>query len=203
MRRWLAVAACLVLCGCGMETAEKTPEVAAPVPAVGAAEDAGIDTAVSAETAPDTVGVSSPEEFRKVLLHHTFPLEPAPETAALVPADEVLDETVFSPVLFAPDSYELDPACRAQLEKIASFLLKRTDVRLMIEGHDDERSGPEYAAALSFQRAGRVRLFLILSGVAPGRLLCVGRGATRPKDPGHSEDAWQTNRRCEFYLVRE
>jgi len=206
VREWIvAGTVCLLLTGCAAEPARETMSGFSGQQQTEAAVSEGQELEPPCGVPVDTGVVSSPEEFRAVLLHHSFSVETVPETAVLVPAAQADAgaEGVFSPILFAPDSYELDSSARRQLTGVASYLLRHGTVRLLIEGHDDDRSEPGNALALSVQRAGRVRLFLILAGIAPGRLTIVGRGATRPADPGQSEDAWQKNRRCEFYFLTQ
>jgi outer membrane protein OmpA-like peptidoglycan-associated protein len=74
--------------------------------------------------------------------------------------------------------------------------------RMAIEGHADVRGSDEANLALSQHRAERVRDVFVRLGVDPARLDVIGRGRSRPIDPGTSEVAHQRNRRVEFVIER-
>ena len=74
-------------------------------------------------------------------------------------------------------------------------------VRLRITGHADERYTDEYNLVLGTRRAETVRDYLIRKGVNGSRLETASLGETAPLDPGHSEEAWNRNRRAEFTIL--
>jgi len=74
---------------------------------------------------------------------------------------------------------------------------------MVIEGHADVRGPDNFNEWLSQTRAARVKEALIGAGVPLDRVDSVGYGATRPRDPGTTEDAHQRNRRVEFVIVRD
>ena len=69
---------------------------------------------------------------------------------------------------------------------------------IRVEGHCDERGTQEYNLALGEQRALAVRHHLINLGIQGTRISTISYGEERPADPGHSENAYALNRRCEF-----
>jgi peptidoglycan-associated lipoprotein len=105
---------------------------------------------------------------------------------------------ILDPVHFEFDKYDIRTADRPILAAHAEWLKKHPDVKVMIEGHCDERGTVEYNLALGDKRATTVRRYLIDLGTDPNRLSWVSYGKERPVDPGHSEDAWFKNRRAEF-----
>ena len=103
---------------------------------------------------------------------------------------------------FAFDSYELRVEARQKLKGKAEILDRYSGIDLVIEGHCDERGTDEYNLALGERRARAAYEFLVLLGIDPDRLRIISYGEERPLDPGHDEEAWAKNRRCEFRVVR-
>ena len=83
----------------------------------------------------------------------------------------------------------------ANLEKQAAWLKQFGGIRVVIEGHADERGTREYNLALGERRANSHRDYLISLGVDPARLDVVSFGKERPAVLGSNEAAWAQNRR--------
>jgi len=111
-------------------------------------------------------------------------------------------DVVFESVMFEFDSFKLRPSELAKIEKVADYLRKNTAVHLVTEGHCDERGNNEYNMALGEHRAQAVRAHLVGLGIDAARVQTRSFGEEKPVDPGHTEAAWQKNRRCEFALFR-
>jgi peptidoglycan-associated lipoprotein len=103
-------------------------------------------------------------------------------------------------VQFAFDSYELEPGFLTLLEAHAAAMKAQPALRVVVEGHADERGGSEYNLALGQKRAEAVVKALALLGVAPERLEAVSFGDTRPVDLARTPEAWAKNRRAELRL---
>jgi len=86
------------------------------------------------------------------------------------------------------------------LEKIATWLKKHRNVRLMIEGHCDERGSRKYNLILGEQRSLSVRRYLTGLGISPSRLYTITYGEDKPVDTGHDEKAWAKNRRAHLLI---
>ncbi len=102
---------------------------------------------------------------------------------------------------FAFDSYDLTEESREILKKKAEILLKHPDIKVIIEGHCDERGTNEYNLALGERRARAAYEYLILLGVDADRMSIISYGEERPLDPRHNEEAWAKNRRDEFKII--
>ncbi|MBD3348723.1 MAG: peptidoglycan-associated lipoprotein Pal [Candidatus Eisenbacteria bacterium] len=135
--------------------------------------------------------------------------EVSEETDALTGEDIPLpdvDDTVFveplSPefenIHFEFDRYDIRPVDEPILESIASWLEQHEDVKVLIEGHCDERGTNEYNMALGEQRALAARRYLVSLGVEAQRLSTISYGEERPLDPRSTEEAWAKNRRAHF-----
>jgi peptidoglycan-associated lipoprotein len=88
------------------------------------------------------------------------------------------------------------------VEAVAAALKAEPTLKLLIEGHCDERGTEEYNRALGERRALALREALVKRGIAPDRIRTISYGEDRPVDPGHNEEAWAKNRRGEFVLLR-
>lgn len=98
---------------------------------------------------------------------------------------------------FAYDSSELRPDALRALDVHARDL-QRSGVRVVLEGHTDERGTREYNMALGERRAQAVQRYLVLQGVSPSQLEIVSYGEERPVADGHDESSWSLNRRVEL-----
>jgi peptidoglycan-associated lipoprotein len=131
-----------------------------------------------------------------------FPAEPIqePEPSRSELIDRWNREGVVQTIYFAFDSSELSETSRRTLAANADWLKAHADVKLVVEGHCDERGTIEYNLALGERRASAVRDYLSSLGLDRGRMRIITYGEERPAQPGHSESAWSKNRRAAFLL---
>ncbi|MBN1557201.1 MAG: OmpA family protein [Lentisphaerae bacterium] len=108
----------------------------------------------------------------------------------------------FEPVRFAYDSYQVENSEVGKIESVAAYMRDDTGVRLVVEGHCDERGSREYNMSLGEHRALAVRAYLVGLGIDGARVQTRSYGEEQPADPGHGESAWRQNRRVEFALYR-
>lgn len=101
----------------------------------------------------------------------------------------------FRDVNFEFDSSALNSMGRQNVEFNAEVLKENPDVKVVLEGHADERGTAEYNLALGAERARAVKEVLISLGVSASRLETVSYGEEVPLDSGHDESAWAQNRR--------
>ena len=106
-----------------------------------------------------------------------------------------LQINVGDTVYFDVDSYSLRADTQQILQKQAAWLKANPQVRLVVEGHADERGTREYNLALGDRRAGAVREYLVSLGVDGGRLDAKSYGKERPTCAESGEDCWSQNRR--------
>lgn len=114
---------------------------------------------------------------------------------------QVHDEGLLVDIFFDFDRSELTPAARADLERNARFLRRAGEVRLLIEGHCDERGTNEYNLALGHLRARTARDYLIRLGIAAERLESISYGEERGVCQASSEGCWARNRRAYLRIV--
>jgi OmpA-OmpF porin, OOP family len=87
---------------------------------------------------------------------------------------------VLREIHFVPGSDRIDPTSDVVLRELADALTGSAGV-FLIEGHTDAMKDAALAQHLSEQRAVAVKARLVSEGVAAGRLLAVGYGASRPE----------------------
>lgn len=103
-------------------------------------------------------------------------------------------------VFFAFDQYKLTSEARSTLEANARELKRSSKVRVVIEGHCDERGTRSYNLALGEKRANAARDYLVTLGVDGSRITVISYGKERPFATGHDEAAWAKNRRAHFVV---
>ncbi len=104
-------------------------------------------------------------------------------------------------VYFNYDQYTIRGEDFERLNANAKWLKSNTGIRIVVEGHADERGETEYNLALGDRRARSVKRFLEDFGVQDERIATITFGEEKPADPQHNEDAWSRNRRAEFMLL--
>lgn len=119
-----------------------------------------------------------------------------------LPLEQAFQRAV-QPVFFPFDSAELTPEARATLERNLAWLQQpeHRNLRILLEGHADQRGTEEYNLALGDKRAQVVRDYLVSRGMDPNRLETISLGEERPRDPRPTEEAYAQNRRTEFVLL--
>lgn len=98
-------------------------------------------------------------------------------------------------IYFDFDTSEVRSEYLSAIAEHGRFLAANTDGRVTLEGHTDERGSREYNVALGESRARAVARMLQLQGVDPAQLKTISYGEELPADDGHSESAWDLNRR--------
>ncbi|MCG9713174.1 OmpA family protein [Shewanella insulae] len=99
-------------------------------------------------------------------------------------------------ILFANDSFYIDPQYYDQVEKVATFMRQYPNTKVTIEGHCSKTGSYEHNLALSQNRADAVTSLLSERfGIANDRLTAIGYSYDRPVDPTHTKMAHTRNRR--------
>ena len=106
-------------------------------------------------------------------------------------------------VHYAYDSSALDKGAKATLNANAQILKDKSNLKIQIEGHTDERGGIQYNIALGERRANAAKAFLVDKGVGADRVTTISYGKEKPTDQGHDESAWSKNRRANFRITEK
>jgi len=83
-------------------------------------------------------------------------------------------------VYFSANGAAIDATAAATLATQARWLLANPFATVRLEGHGGPNDSRDYALAIGDERAGAVRDFLVLQGVAPNRISVMSWGKERP-----------------------
>ncbi len=117
-------------------------------------------------------------------------------TTAKRPLSTILTVDVGDRVFFDFDKYSLKAKARQTLERQATFLKNNAGVKVVLQGHADERGTREYNLALGERRASAAKNYLVALGINPNRITIISYGKERPAVAGSNEAAWSQNRRA-------
>ncbi len=109
---------------------------------------------------------------------------------------------IFKDIHFDFDKYDIRDEDRPILRKIADWMIEHPSVKLVIEGHCDERGTNEYNLGLGDRRASAAKQYLVTLGVSMDRLSTVSYGEERPLCTEHNESCWWRNRRAHFVVIQ-
>lgn len=109
----------------------------------------------------------------------------------------------LSKVEFSAGSYDLTAPARTQLNKLASYLRKNTNVRGEIACHTDNSGNPALNLQISEVRAKIVYDYLVQKGVNSTHITYKGYGDLHPLVPNVSEANRQKNRRVGFVIHKQ
>lgn len=108
--------------------------------------------------------------------------------------------TFDSGILFATDSYAIQPVGKTNIESLAKILNKYSDTNILIEGDTDDQGTDEYNLKLSERRAQAVADYLKGQSVVGSRISTVGLGESNPVTPNETASGRQQNRRVEIAI---
>ncbi len=128
--------------------------------------------------------------------------EQGDNTAAAAQVAEEAAASGLQRVHFDFDQYVLTSEAKSVLVSNAGLLRAAPAIKVMIEGHCDERGSDEYNLALGEKRALAAQNYLVSLGVAGDRLSIISYGEEMPLAMGNNKEAWAKNRRAEFKVKR-
>lgn len=117
-------------------------------------------------------------------------------TAATPGSEQDFIVNVGDRVFFPTDQTNLTDAGMDTLRRQAAWLKLYPQVKILMEGHADERGTREYNLALSARRSANSKTFLISQGVDPSRIRTISYGKERPVALCDAESCWSQNRRA-------
>ena len=130
------------------------------------------------------------------------PPPPPPPPPAATPAPAPEPEPTFGDVFYDFDKWNIRADQVATLEANAEILKARPGLRILIEGHCDERGGESYNNGLGERRAQASKNHLVMLGIDPSRIETVSYGKTKPFELGRGEKVWKQNRRAHFVALK-
>ncbi len=113
-------------------------------------------------------------------------------------SDEELFARSVKDVYFDYDKYVIRSDQQPVTQLDAKFLQDHPNLKILIEGHCDDRGSEEYNLALGDNRANAVKAELVKLGISPDRIKTTSYGKEKPFCSQDNEQCWQQNRRGHF-----
>ncbi len=104
-------------------------------------------------------------------------------------------------VYFEYDRYDLSDDAKAVIKEVSQILSKNKNIKVIIEGHCDERGTNEYNLGLGERRAQTVKSYLMSLGIPSKNIETVSYGEEKPVCKESNESCWSKNRRAHFVLI--
>jgi len=105
-------------------------------------------------------------------------------------------------ILFEVNRAELTSAGESAVARLASFLKKQQERKVVVEGHTDSTGSDAYNQTLSQRRAEAVRQLLLGQGIEAQRVSAKGLGESQPVASNDSRLGRQQNRRVEVVVLK-
>lgn len=113
--------------------------------------------------------------------------------------DEQLFAQNMKDIFFSYDNFDIRTDETQIANADANFLTQHPNIKMVIQGHCDERGSDEYNMGLGENRASTVRKALIDRGVNADRIRIISLGKEKPFcTTAEDESCWQQNRRAHF-----
>jgi outer membrane protein OmpA-like peptidoglycan-associated protein len=93
------------------------------------------------------------------------------------------------------DKSTIRPDSVAVIEEAAAKLKEYGNLGVVVEGHSDSKGSTKHNQKLSLRRAEAVRDYLVKLGVAGGRIVVIGQGASEPIASNETREGRAQNRR--------
>src|SRR5499427_9063372 len=170
-------------------------------PEVGAVAPEGSTKVTPSESSTYTITASGPGGSADSTVRVTVSAPAAPPP----PTNATMDELFLKEVqdaYFDLDKADIRSDARSALGKTADFLRNYPQIKVVIEGHCDERGSTEYNLALGDRRAAAVKQYLVSLGIGADRMSTVSYGKEKPFCMESTEDCWQKNRRGHFVMAK-
>lgn len=162
------------------------------------------EVALPSEARPAATPISPPERevSPEPRVHPASQPEAEIITAELPEDVEAINRAGFlKDMFFDTDKADLREDARQLLAANATWLQQHPTVKILIEGHCDERNTNEYNLALGWRRANAVKNYLVSLGVSRDRISTISYGEEKPFALCHDESCWWQNRRAHFVVV--
>ena len=135
-------------------------------------------------------------------VHITVSAPPPPAAKAAEPTLQELFDRAVKDAYFDYDKADVRPDARDALSQTAQFLRSYPQLKVVIEGHCDERGSTEYNLALGDRRAAAAKQFLTSLGIGADRMETVSYGKERPFCSASTEECWRQNRRAHIIMAK-
>ena len=167
-------------------------------PDIGNVSAEGTQQVTPQDSTTYTLTATGPGGSADANVHVTVSAPPAARTAE--PTLQQLFDREVKDAYFDYDKADVRPDARDALSKTAMFLRSYPQIKVVIEGHCDERGSTEYNLALGDRRAAAAKQFLTSLGISADRMESVSYGKERPFCTASTEECYQQNRRAHIIM---
>lgn len=168
-------------------------------PGIGNVSAEGSQQVTPQDTTTYTLTATGPGGSADASVRITVNVPPPPPKAAEPTLQELFDRAVKD-AFFDYDKADVRADARDALSQTAQFLRSYPQVKVVIEGHCDERGSTEYNLALGDRRAAAAKQFLTSLGISADRSETVSYGKERPFCSASTDDCYQQNRRAHIVM---
>jgi OOP family OmpA-OmpF porin len=118
-----------------------------------------------------------------------------------LPAKVKAFEGTLKGISFQVGKSRILPSSKRVLDRAVAVLVEFPGLRVMIEGHTDDRGPRDKNVDLSRRRADAVKWYMVDAGVAVDRLETAGIGPDRPLGSNKTNAGRARNRRIELHVI--
>jgi len=169
-------------------------------PGIGNVAAQGTQSVTPQDSITYTLTATGPGGSADSSVHITISAPPPPAPVSHEPSLQELFDKEVKDAYFDYDMADIRADARDALSQTAQFLRSYPQLKIVVEGHCDERGSTEYNLALGDRRAAAAKQFLVSLGIAADRLETVSYGKEKPFCSASTEECWQQNRRAHFVM---
>ena len=171
-------------------------------PGVGNVSPEGSTRVTPPDSITYTITATGPGGTADSSVHISVTAPPPPAPVTHEPSMQELFDKEVKDAFFDYDKADIRADARDALSQTAQFLRSYPQLKVVIEGHCDERGSTEYNLALGDRRAASAKQFLVSLGITADRMETVSYGKERPFCSASTEECWQQNRRAHFVMAK-
>jgi peptidoglycan-associated lipoprotein len=169
-------------------------------PGVGAVTAQGNQRVTPQDATTYTITATGPGGSADASVRISVSAPPPPAPVVHQPTLQELFDQAVKDAYFDYDKADIRTDARDALSQSAQFFRSNPQIKIVIEGHCDERGSTEYNLALGDRRAAAAKQFLVSLGITADRLETVSYGKEKPFCSASTEECWQQNRRAHFVM---
>jgi peptidoglycan-associated lipoprotein len=154
------------------------------------------------ESTTYTLTAHGPGGTQEATARVTVNAAPVAKAATPQPSEEDLFAKNVKDVFFDFNKANIRPDEVGVAETDAQFLAQHPDVKVLVEGHCDDRGSEEYNLALGDSRANSLKSSLQAQGVSADRIKTISYGKEKPFCTADDDQCWQQNRRDHVTFAR-
>ena len=147
-------------------------------------------------------GCPIPDRDKDGILDDQDECPDVPGVASKHGCPDLMEEFKFNyrVIQFPTGSAKLTTKDQTELNKVVEAMNKYSNLKLNIDGHSDITGNAKSNLKLSQNRAGSVKGYLVMKGIAADRLIATGYGQDRPIADNKTVAGRTANRRVEFIV---